>query len=239
RRCLTTGDRLVLDGSSHSIIIRENPITIQSGSMWVACPIITYLSISMGIGVVGRACGYNNLCSLENWGPVCRCPWQVNREISELDERPEFSGNSCTHGGPGDDELVEISDVDWPKNDRTYKSEHRARVQRCLSPSCWKKRMPLSNGKLDTGLGSVAFLEVRKGWRAVNFDKLLGSVTIANGGVLPKFIRFCYRRRPAPATICFAGVLGWILFDMFSVLQLWVFIESFSNFSCFCGDVLA
>ncbi|GER26442.1 ferric reduction oxidase 2, partial [Striga asiatica] len=115
-------------------------------------------------GVVGRACGYNNLCSLENWGPVCRCPWQVNREISELDERPEFSGNSCTHGGPGDDELVEISDVDWPKNDRTYKSEHRARVQRCLSPSCWKKRMPLSNGKLDTGLGSVAFLEVRKGW---------------------------------------------------------------------------
>lgn len=124
------------------------------------------------------ACGYNNVCRLENQRPVCQCP----RGFSLADPnnaygdcKPNFVQN-CIQGSAEDEyELLEISDTDWPKND--YQLIRPSREEECRGAclndcfcaaaiyrdnSCWKKKLPLSNGRVDTTLNAKAFLKFRK-----------------------------------------------------------------------------
>ncbi|CAA0823854.1 receptor-like protein kinase 1 [Striga hermonthica] len=170
-----SGDFLVIDENHPSISIK-----IDNNSEWVYVGSLPDHNICLDIyGDTGSgACGYNNVCNLVNWRPVCRCPkgfTLVDPSNPYGDCRPKCSGNSCTQGGPEDYKLVEISNVDWPKND--YEQIKPSTVGECRdacirdefcgaaifrSLSCWKKRLPLSNGRNETALGSKAFLKVRK-----------------------------------------------------------------------------
>ncbi|KAL7151774.1 hypothetical protein ABFS83_04G053500 [Erythranthe nasuta] len=126
-----------------------------------------------------RPCGYNSVCRLENQRPVCQCP--LGFSLSDPnnpygDCRPN-SAQSCVQSGDKEDDydVSEISDTDWPFND--YQQIKPSTADQCKnaclndcfcgvsiyrSDTCWKKTLPLSNGRVDVTLGVTAFLKFRK-----------------------------------------------------------------------------
>ncbi|KAJ9559382.1 hypothetical protein OSB04_013996 [Centaurea solstitialis] len=133
---------------------------------------------SMGSG----ACGFNNVCGLESNGPRCECPQGfslLDSSDPNGDCKPDFTP-SCDKGEPnyaGDVfDFIEITDIDWPMSD--YANMNPSEEQSCKNScaedcfcavaiyrdnQCWKKRLPLSNGKVDTSLNVKAFLKSKKG----------------------------------------------------------------------------
>ncbi|KAL1546671.1 G-type lectin S-receptor-like serine/threonine-protein kinase LECRK4 [Salvia divinorum] len=130
------------------------------------------------------ACGYNSVCNIENRRPVCTCPAGFSLADGldrNNDCKPDFP-HICAGGESGslpqgniEYALEIINDTDWPKSDYQLISpcsEEQCRTS-CLNDcfcgvsihranSCWKKKLPLSNGRFDPGLGSKAFLKVGK-----------------------------------------------------------------------------
>ncbi|XP_055818967.1 G-type lectin S-receptor-like serine/threonine-protein kinase RLK1 [Solanum dulcamara] len=128
------------------------------------------------------SCGYNNVCNLgTNNRPVCNCPKGyslVDPNNDYGDCKPDFS-ISCDEVGRGSPEdfysFITIRDTDWPKSDfqqirpSTEQDCQSACLNDCFcvvaiyrSNSCWKKKLPLSNGRIDTNLNSKAFMKIRK-----------------------------------------------------------------------------
>ncbi|KAL3647627.1 hypothetical protein CASFOL_008595 [Castilleja foliolosa] len=125
------------------------------------------------------ACGYNSVCSLENSRPVCRCPQGFS--LADPNDaygncNPNFLQSSCVQGETDGYEMLEIFNTDWPHGD--YEAINPSTADECRnacmndcfcatsiyrSRSCWKKKLPLFNGRLDTSLGATAFLKFRKG----------------------------------------------------------------------------
>ncbi|XP_059278467.1 G-type lectin S-receptor-like serine/threonine-protein kinase RLK1 [Lycium ferocissimum] len=128
------------------------------------------------------ACGYNNVCNLgPNDRPDCNCPEGyslVDPNNAYGDCKPDFS-ISCDEVGRGSPEdfysFITIRDTDWPKSD--FQQINPSTEQECQSAclndcfcavaiyrsnSCWKKKLPLSNGRIDTNLNSTAFIKKRK-----------------------------------------------------------------------------
>ena len=134
----------------------------------------------MGVGV----CGYNSVCKLKTDNrPTCECP----KGFSFLDPKDIYGG--CKPDfiqGCEEDELqsprkdlydVEVlTNTDWPTSVLcAAKAFYRGQVQRVLlsrlfvrcklsfrSETCWKKKLPLSNGRVDVSLDSQTFIKVRK-----------------------------------------------------------------------------
>ncbi|XP_060200159.1 G-type lectin S-receptor-like serine/threonine-protein kinase LECRK2 [Lycium barbarum] len=127
-------------------------------------------------------CGYNNVCHLgENQRPYCVCPkgyslTDPNNKYGNC--KPKFIP-SCDEFGKGNPEDLYdfdvVTDVDWPLSDfeRIYPSAEEECRKACLedcfcavaiyrSNSCWKKKLPLSNGRVDATLNVKAFLKIRK-----------------------------------------------------------------------------
>ncbi|XP_049409502.1 G-type lectin S-receptor-like serine/threonine-protein kinase RLK1 isoform X3 [Solanum stenotomum] len=128
------------------------------------------------------SCGYNNVCSLgTNNRPVCNCPKGyslVDPNDAYGDCKPNFS-ISCDEVGRGSPDdlysLITIRDTDWPLSDfqkispSTEQDCQNACLNDCFcavaiyrSNSCWKKKLPLSNGRIDTSLNAKAFIKLRK-----------------------------------------------------------------------------
>ncbi|OIW17644.1 hypothetical protein TanjilG_28994 [Lupinus angustifolius] len=143
--------------------------------------ICTYGVLNQGSGV----CGYNSICTLKNdKRPSCECP----KWYSLIDPNDPYG--SCKPDfvqGCSEDELSNnkkdlydfevLIDTDWPYSDyvlqKPFTEENckQSCMEDCmcsvaifrLGDSCWKKKMPLSNGRVDSGLnGSKAFMKVRK-----------------------------------------------------------------------------
>ncbi|KAM3324517.1 G-type lectin S-receptor-like serine/threonine-protein kinase RLK1 [Capsicum chacoense] len=127
-------------------------------------------------------CGYNNVCNLgTNNKPVCKCPQGyslVDPNDAYGDCKPDFS-ISCDEVGRGSPDdfyrFITIRDTDWPKSDfqqispSTEQECQSACLNDCFcavaiyrSDTCWKKKLPLSNGRIDTNLNSKAFMKIRK-----------------------------------------------------------------------------
>nr|AFK47146.1 unknown [Medicago truncatula] len=142
--------------------------------------ICTY-TVSAGSGV----CGYNSFCTLgDDKRPKCQCPKQYSL-IDPNDPygscKPDFV-QGCGEDDPSKkrNDLYEFEiliDTDWPLSDyvlqRPFTEEQcrKSCMDDCLcsvaifrlGDSCWKKKLPLSNGRVDATLnGAKAFLKVRK-----------------------------------------------------------------------------
>ncbi|KAJ8747711.1 hypothetical protein K2173_014390 [Erythroxylum novogranatense] len=129
-------------------------------------------------------CGYNSICTLQpNKRPSCKCP----DGYSLLD--PNDSYGACEpnytqicgedEGGPVENlyDFEELTNVDWPEADYALLqpfNEEQCR-QSCLhdcmcvvaifrsGDMCWKKKLPLSNGRVDMSNNGKALIKVRIG----------------------------------------------------------------------------
>jgi hypothetical protein len=130
------------------------------------------------------ACGYNSICSLSvDRRPNCTCP----QEFSLLDQNDKHGGCipnfeiSCKDNGKNSSEdlydFVELRYVDYPSGDAEHlqpQNEEQCR-KACLNDclcgaviflgnNCWKKKLPLSNGKVDSGFNGKTFIKFKKGY---------------------------------------------------------------------------
>ncbi|XP_021832245.1 G-type lectin S-receptor-like serine/threonine-protein kinase LECRK3 [Prunus avium] len=137
-------------------------------------------------------CGYNSICKLNaDNRPTCQCP----RGFSLLDPKEPFG--SCKPDfiqGCEEDELsttkdpydvIVMTNIDWPISDyaefRPFTAEkcNESCFQDCLcavavfrNETCWKKKLPLSNGRVDVSLNSKAFFKVRKDNTTLQFSPM-------------------------------------------------------------------
>ncbi|XP_021756547.1 G-type lectin S-receptor-like serine/threonine-protein kinase LECRK3 [Chenopodium quinoa] len=126
-------------------------------------------------------CGYNSYCKLGNDSkPHCICP----PGYTVLDPEDEMSGcfqsflpQSCDKTTPENNrfDFKVLKDVDWPLSD--YEHFQNVSIDWCRevcladcfcavgifreSRDCWKKKLPLTNGKDDGSVGRTAFIKVR------------------------------------------------------------------------------
>ncbi|KAI5675224.1 hypothetical protein M9H77_06174 [Catharanthus roseus] len=125
------------------------------------------------------ACGYNSVCRIVNERPVCECP-QGYQLINPNDNYGSCSPNFTIGCGRVDEEeevydFVEISNIDWPLadyemfTDFTEENCRKVCLNDCLcavaifrNSTCWKKKLPLSNGRVDVRLNSKALLKYNK-----------------------------------------------------------------------------
>ncbi|XP_058070879.1 G-type lectin S-receptor-like serine/threonine-protein kinase LECRK3 [Magnolia sinica] len=133
-------------------------------------------------GSVGSgACGFNSYCMLDDLQrPSCKCP----PHYSFLDPENEYKGckqdfppQNCESSGLSNAQeqfvMVEMDNTDWPLSDFKHDQstdENRCKED-CLSDcfcavaifrdgNCWKKKLPLSNGRMNSSVGGKAFIKV-------------------------------------------------------------------------------
>ncbi|XP_030923318.1 G-type lectin S-receptor-like serine/threonine-protein kinase LECRK2 [Quercus lobata] len=128
-------------------------------------------------------CGFNSICTLKpDRRPMCTCP----KGYSFLDPndpygtcKPDFiQGCAEDELGPGKDlyYFEVLKNIDWPFSDYAYMKPYtedqckKSCMEDCMcavaifrsGDSCWKKKLPLSNGKVDSNLnGGLAFFKIR------------------------------------------------------------------------------
>ncbi|KAF2321327.1 hypothetical protein GH714_038702 [Hevea brasiliensis] len=113
--------------------------------------------------------------------PICSCP----QRFSLLDPndshggcRPDFYTQSCEEdvsNSPEDFDFLELENTDWPTSDYErylpYNMEEckKACSEDCFCSvivfregNCWKKKLPLSNGRQDAEVNGKAFIKVGK-----------------------------------------------------------------------------
>ncbi|EOX92961.1 Receptor-like protein kinase 1, putative [Theobroma cacao] len=130
----------------------------------------------------GGVCGFNSYCTLQSNGrPDCQCL----PGFSLLDQDDKFSGckqdnvQRCDPTTPNPEELYEItvlSNLVWrtsanyeelqPSNEVNCRdsciSDCNCVVAITYSGSCWKKKLPLSSGKVDISTYGKVFIKIPK-----------------------------------------------------------------------------
>jgi len=129
-------------------------------------------------------CGYNSICSLkDDKRPTCQCPkWYSLADPNDPygSCKPDFVQECFEDNLSNSKDLYEFEvliDTDWPFSD--YELQRPFTEDQCkqscmedcmcfvaifrLGDGCWKKKLPLSNGRVDATLnGAKAFMKVRK-----------------------------------------------------------------------------
>jgi len=129
-------------------------------------------------------CGYNSICSLkDDKRPTCQCPkWYSLADPNDPygSCKPDFVQECFEDGLRKRKDVYEFEvliDTDWPQSD--YELQRPFTEDQCkqscmedcmcfvaifrLGDSCWKKKLPLSNGRVDPTLnGGKTFMKVRK-----------------------------------------------------------------------------
>ncbi|XWS52458.1 hypothetical protein CRYUN_Cryun11dG0072200 [Craigia yunnanensis] len=150
------------------------------------------------------ACGFNSICSLnDNRRPTCKCP----PGFSLLDPDDKYGSCKqdielgCHEAGQifKEDlyELKELVNTDWPESDyeqfKPYNEQdcRTSCLHDCMCTvailrdgSCWKKKLPLSNGREDSRVNGKAFIKVLKGDRTPPFSNLPNPDEEKNQGTL-------------------------------------------------------
>lgn len=156
---------------------KNNTTGNESWSVILSEPdnICTASDASAGSGT----CGYNSLCRLETKGnrPKCECPsgYTLLDPYEEYGScKPNFTFG-CEDGLGVTYDMVESPNTDWPFSDYEVLQPYGEAECRnlCLhdcmcavsifrSETCWKKKLPLSNGRVDNSEISKAFVKVGK-----------------------------------------------------------------------------
>ncbi|XP_020230924.1 G-type lectin S-receptor-like serine/threonine-protein kinase LECRK3 isoform X2 [Cajanus cajan] len=128
-------------------------------------------------------CGFNSICNLEkDQRPMCKCP----EGYSLIDSNNMYGGcipdfqvicQGGGHQGSQDDLYImkELQNTDWPKSDYEtlspigLKECTKSCWQDCLcvlvafsGNSCWKKKLPLTNGRSDQRLNATSIIKLMK-----------------------------------------------------------------------------
>ncbi|KAL0924279.1 hypothetical protein M5K25_005095 [Dendrobium thyrsiflorum] len=123
------------------------------------------------------ACGFNSYCSINGDKPSCLCPDHYSPldpdDIINQGCRPDFVAPSCEQYDPADFEMVEKHNVDWPNEDYELLAsmEEDGCKKACLEDcrcsvavfgigNCWKKKMPMSNGRIDPNNGRIVIFKI-------------------------------------------------------------------------------
>ncbi|KAI3910571.1 hypothetical protein MKW98_027853 [Papaver atlanticum] len=137
---------------------------------------------SIGGRLGSGACGYNSYCLLtSDLRPRCECPpkfvfMDPNNRYGGC--RPDFvQGCQLEEWKSTTDsfELETLEDINWPTSDYEMLdsfSEEQCRTS-CLNDclcdvvvysgaKCWKKKLQLSNGRLESGMNGKALIKVRR-----------------------------------------------------------------------------
>ncbi|XP_017982184.1 PREDICTED: G-type lectin S-receptor-like serine/threonine-protein kinase LECRK3 [Theobroma cacao] len=139
--------------------------------------ICTSITGQVGCG----ACGFNSYCTIGNdQRRKCQCPqgysfFDPNDVMKGC--KQDFVPQSCDNASLEAElfEFLEMQNTDWPLSDYEHfelVSEDWCR-EACLSDcfcvvaifrdtNCWKKKLPLSNGRMDTSVGGKALIKIRK-----------------------------------------------------------------------------
>ncbi|KAF8666117.1 hypothetical protein HU200_053832 [Digitaria exilis] len=144
-------------------------------------PNICSAETKVGSGI----CGFNSYCTLEgaNNQTTCLCPTQysfIDEDRKYKGCKQDFQPQSCDLDEADammQFQLVPMSHVDWPQSDyEQYSPITKDQCQHlCLTDcfcavavfndgdnTCWKKKMPLSNGIIGDGVQRTVFIKVPK-----------------------------------------------------------------------------
>ncbi|KAK6925591.1 Protein kinase domain [Dillenia turbinata] len=154
-----------------------------SVSTYIPSNICTAITEDVGSG----ACGFNSLCQQgDDQRPKCQCPHgysfsDPNNEMSDC--KQDFEPQSCIKNSHDKDNLFdfyEMKNTDWPLSD--YEQFGSVNEDWCRDicfgdcfcavaifrdGKCRKKKLPLSNGRIDSSTGGKALIKYR-----VNNDTL-------------------------------------------------------------------
>ncbi|XP_044329928.1 G-type lectin S-receptor-like serine/threonine-protein kinase LECRK2 [Triticum aestivum] len=133
------------------------------------------------------ACGFNSYCSFDgtqNQTTICRCPEHYKFFDDERKYKgcmPDFEPQSCDlneEEAAAQFKMTQINDVDWPQSyyyeeySPTDMTECRrlcmidcfcaTAVFHASTNTCWKKRLPLSNGKMVKNTDRTVHIKVPK-----------------------------------------------------------------------------
>ncbi|XP_038724919.1 G-type lectin S-receptor-like serine/threonine-protein kinase LECRK3 [Tripterygium wilfordii] len=127
------------------------------------------------------ACGFNSICKItESKRPACECP--PGHSLLDPNDaygscKPDFS-QGCEQynsSSAGDLSFEEVQHVDWPISD--YERLDPSTIEMCRSSclndcicavaifrgsTCWKKKLPLSNGRVNSDDNGMALIKIRK-----------------------------------------------------------------------------
>ncbi|KAJ9145800.1 hypothetical protein P3X46_028135 [Hevea brasiliensis] len=192
RQLLTRGKVVPAAENYHRVTLNFDGVLVQywhpksstgNGGNW---SIIRSMPDNICTDIVGGQgtgpCGFNGVCQLNiDERPICSCP----QRFSLLDPndshggcRPDFYTQSCEEdvsNSPEDFDFLELENTDWPTSDYErylpYNMEEckKACGEDCFCSvivfregNCWKKKLPLSNGRQDAEVNGKAFIKVRK-----------------------------------------------------------------------------
>ncbi|KAK1411992.1 hypothetical protein QVD17_32899 [Tagetes erecta] len=143
--------------------------------------VIWFVPENICTSIGSKACGLNNVCSLVDNRPNCECPQGfslVDPNTLDGDCKPNFTlscdEDELNHAGDVFD-FIELTNIDWPSSDYVHMNPCNEQTCRtsCLNDcfcavaiyrdsQCWKKQLPLANGKKDPSQNVKAFLKFRK-----------------------------------------------------------------------------
>ncbi|KAG5227594.1 G-type lectin S-receptor serine/threonine-protein kinase [Salix suchowensis] len=163
-------------------VLYSHPKNSSGNERW---SVVRTMPENICINVSGKLgtgpCGFNGVCTISpDQRANCSCP----QRFLPLDPddpyggcKPDFPTQVCTEdvpNAPEDYELVTLTNIDWPESDyemyTPYNIEDckKACLQDCFcnvivftEGKCWKKKLPLSNGRQDASVNRVSFIKVR------------------------------------------------------------------------------
>ncbi|KAL4027391.1 G-type lectin S-receptor-like serine/threonine-protein kinase RLK1 [Cucumis melo var. makuwa] len=187
--------------------------TERTTSSWpkawsVSKSIPSNICLAISEGSDSGACGFNSYCRLgDDQKPFCTCPdGYVLLDPNDVTKscKPNFVPQSCDKSFPETDDFyfVSMDNADWPQADYGHYlpvNEDWCRNE-CLNDcfcaaaifndgNCWKKKSPLSFGRMDYSLGGKALIKIRRGnstLQSQNIDKnnktkiIIGSVLLGS-----------------------------------------------------------
>ncbi|KAL3747784.1 hypothetical protein ACJRO7_016574 [Eucalyptus globulus] len=154
---------------------------LAKGWSMVSSPVPPNICHSITQTVGSGACGFNSYCALgDDQRPRCHCPpgYTLLDSTNEMNGcRQDFVPQSCDGSRLETDQfaLHEMLHTDWPMYDyeRIAAQTEDSCRQGCLadcfcavafwgrSGTCWKKKIPLSNGRMDLTDVGKALIKVR------------------------------------------------------------------------------
>ncbi|KAI4968499.1 hypothetical protein ZWY2020_045829 [Hordeum vulgare] len=155
------------------------------GLQWTAMSSIpqNICQVIMATNAGSGACGFNSYCSFDgtqNQTTICQCPDRYkffDKERKYKGCRPDFEPQSCDldeEAASAQFEMTQFDNVDWPLSDYEEYSPidmtdcRRLCIIDCFcatavfhasTNTCWKKKLPLSNGKMAESVDRIVLIK--------------------------------------------------------------------------------